>query len=273
MRIPGLPTQPLWREPLVALEAAALVRDPVYKGAGISGANGQPVLLIPGFLAGDGTLSTMTHWLRRNGYWTSRAGMRANIDCSAAAADRLAERLERLAERQGQRVAIIGQSRGGTLARVLAVRHPDLVSGIVTLGSPLRDPFAIHPMVRLQVTMVGALGSLGAPGLFKHSCIAGECCERFWEDLKAPFPPEVGYLSIYSKRDGIVDWRSCLDPAAEHLEIRASHIGMGMHPGAWRAVAQELEGLRRAESRRQAAAKARRRASRERRQARIKRAA
>jgi hypothetical protein len=71
----------------------------------------------------------------------------------------------------------------------------------------------------------------------------------------------------------VVRWQSCLDPHAEHLEIRASHIGMGMNPRAWRAVASELERLRRSESRRQAALKARRRSRAARRRAAIRRAA
>ena len=55
MPIPHLPQlpPPLWREGRVALEAAALLRDPIYHGEGVRSAGGQPVLLIPGFMAGD----------------------------------------------------------------------------------------------------------------------------------------------------------------------------------------------------------------------------
>src|SRR5205823_2781843 len=150
-------------------EAAALMRDPVYRGDGVADAEGQPVLLIPGFLAGDDSLGIMTRWLRRTGHHTRKAGMRSNIDCSAVAVERLEERLEVMAERRGQRVAIVGQSRGGNFAKVLAVRRPDLVSGVVTLGSAHLDPLAIHPLVRMQVYAVGMLGTIGANGLFKQS--------------------------------------------------------------------------------------------------------
>jgi pimeloyl-ACP methyl ester carboxylesterase len=189
----------------------------------------------------------MTQWLRRTGHHTRKAGIRSNVDCSSASAERLAERLECLAEATGQKVAIIGQSRGGNLAKVLAVRHPELVSGIVTLGSPQLDPFAIHPLVRMQVYAVGTLGTLGIRGFFKHGCKTGACCERFWQDLAGPTPPGVGYLSVYSKSDGVVHWRACLDPAAEHLEIRASHVGMSVHPRAYRAVAAALAEFRAAD--------------------------
>jgi hypothetical protein len=237
---------PLWSEGRIGLELAALMRSRVWKGEGVEHADGQPVLLIPGFLAGDGSLGQMTQWLRRTGHRTSKAGIRSNIDCSNNAVERLGERLEVMAEARGQRVAIIGQSRGGNFAKVLAVRHPDLVSGIVTLGSPQLDPFAIHPLVRMQVFAVGTLGTIGLRGFFKHSCRTGECCERFWEDLHSPLRSDVGYLSVYSKLDGIVDWRACLDPHAEHLEITASHCGMAVSPRAYRAVAQALSEFREA---------------------------
>src|SRR3954463_9658513 len=235
---------PLWREGRLGLEVAALMRSQVYRGADVENAEGQPVLLIPGFLAGDESLSLMTRWLRKTGHHTRKAGMRSNVDCSEAAYERLLERLECMVDTRGERVAIIGQSRGGNFAKVLAVRHPDLVSGIVTLGSPQLDPFDIHPVVRAQVYAVGTLGFLGVPGLFSHRCKWGDCCAGFWDDLQKPLREDVGYLSVYSKSDGVVNWRSCLDPNAEHLEIKASHTGMAVAPRAWRAVASALADFR-----------------------------
>jgi len=240
--LPLLP--PLWREGRLGLEAAALVRSKVFRGDDVENAGGQPVMLIPGFLAGDDSLGLMTRWLRKTGHHTRKAGMRINVDCSTAAVDRLAYRLECLVETRGERVAIIGQSRGGNFAKVLAVRHPDLVSGIVTLGSPQCNPLDLHPFVRAQVYAVGALGTLGLRGLFSHGCLTGKCCDPFWEDLKKPLREDIGYLSVYSKSDGVVNWRSCLDPHAEHLEISASHIGMAIAPRAWRAVQHALVDFR-----------------------------
>src|SRR3954452_15976986 len=122
MPIPHLPQlpPPLWREGRVPLEAAALLRDPIYQGEGMRSAGGQPVLLVPGFLAGDDSLGLMTTWLRRTGHRTRSAGIRANIDCSEKAVGRVLDRVECLAETHGKRVALIGQSRGGTFARVMA---------------------------------------------------------------------------------------------------------------------------------------------------------
>src|SRR5688572_3535677 len=138
-----VPLTPLWREARVGLELAALLRDPVLREE--TPGPGRPVLLVPGFLAGDGSLATMTGWLRRRGHRTRRAGIRFNVDCSSRALAALEQRAEAMVERQGQLAAVIGQSRGGTLARALAARRPDLVDTVVALGSPLVDPFAIHP--------------------------------------------------------------------------------------------------------------------------------
>ena len=236
---------PLWRESRIGLEAAALLRHPIHRGEGVAHADGQPVMLIQGFLAGDDSLGIMTRWLRRTGHHTRKAGMRSNVDCSAAAFARLEERLEVMAESRGEKVAIVGQSRGGNFAKVLAVRRPDLVSGIVTLGSPQVNPLAVHPLVHAQVYLVGALGTLGARAFFKHACLSGKCCGEFWGDLEEPLPDGVGYTSVYSRSDGIVDWRACLDPAAdEHVEVRSSHCGMAVHVDTYRVVASTLERFR-----------------------------
>jgi pimeloyl-ACP methyl ester carboxylesterase len=256
--LPRSSRPPLWREARLGLEAAGLLRDPVLRGEGLRDGRGRPALLIPGFLAGDASLALMGDWLRRAGYRPCRAGLRVNANCSGAAVERIERRLERMVEEQGQRAVVIGQSRGGSFAKVLAVRRPDLVCGLVTLGSPQLDPLAVHPLVRLQVEAIGRLGSLGAPGLFKRSCLAGDCCAPFWEELAAPLPSGVGFVSVYSRSDGIVDWRACLDPSADELiEIPGSHCGMAVNPAAWRAVAKALERFQRADARRRPAAKAR----------------
>jgi triacylglycerol lipase len=253
---------PLWREARLGLEAAALLRDPVLRGAGLADGRGRPVLLVPGFLAGDASLGAMAAWLKRAGYRPARAGMRANVDCSGALVGKLEARLERVVREQGVRAIVIGQSRGGALAKVVAVRRPELVAGVVTLGSPQLAPLAVHPLVRVPLHAVGTLGSLGAPGLFRRSCLDGECCAEFWSDLAGPLPTDVGLVAVYSRSDGIVDWRACLDPHAdEQVEIAASHLGMAVSPAAWKAIASALERFGRAEARRRPAQRRLRRAA------------
>jgi triacylglycerol lipase len=233
---------PLWREGgRTGIELARLLRDPVYRDLrGLPDGEDKPVLLIPGFLAGDGTLGTMTHWLRRAGYRTSSAGVRTNVDCSTETIGRVVAKLECLVEKTGQPATIIGQSRGGSLARVIAVRHPDLVESIVALGSPQIGMLSVHPLVLAQVGLVGALGSLGVPGFFSHRCVRGDCCKDFEADLHGEFPENVRYVSVYSRSDGIVRWESCLDPAAECVEVTASHCGMAVSAPVYRAIADVL---------------------------------
>jgi pimeloyl-ACP methyl ester carboxylesterase len=235
---------PLWWVGRFGLELAALLRNPVFRGEGVPNGRAQPVMLIPGFLAGDDSLTMMTRWLRRTGHHTRKAGIRSNVNCSAVAIERLEERLEVMTETCGEKVALIGQSRGGNFAKVLAVRRPDLVSGIVTLGSPQLNPLAVHPLVLAPAVAVGVLGTVGIRGFFGASCRNGECCRSFWADLAKPVRRGVGYLSVYSRSDGIVDWRACLDEGAEHLEVRSSHCGMGLNPDAYRATARALRSFR-----------------------------
>src|SRR5215207_3599605 len=150
------PVPPLWRETRIGLEWAALRRSDVFRGAGVPAGDGRGIMLIPGFMAGDGSLATLTQWLRAAGWHTKRAGIRANVSCSEIACTRLEERLEALAERTGQRVTLIGQSRGGVFAKALGARRPDLVAGVVTLGAPVVSQLSVHPIVLAPVGVLAA---------------------------------------------------------------------------------------------------------------------
>jgi pimeloyl-ACP methyl ester carboxylesterase len=207
------------------------------------------VLLIPGFLAGDGSLATMTGWLRAMGYQTRRAGIRANVSCSEAACRRLEARLEGFADAYGRPVTIIGQSRGGIFASALAARRPDLVDRIITLGSPTVSQLRVHPLVLLQIGLVGALGSSRVPGLFSLRCLRGDCCAEFRAALEADFPSTVEWTALYSRSDGVVDWHACLDPrATELVEVHSSHCGMGLNAEVYAEVAAALAAGRRSDS-------------------------
>ena len=91
------------------------------------------------------------------------AQLRWNVGCSGDIADRLEERAERLAEESGRSIAVVGQSRGGSCARALAVRRPDLVEQVVTLeppAQPVRRPSRRDGADRAA----GTLGRWGSPG-------------------------------------------------------------------------------------------------------------
>ena len=200
---------------------------------------GRPVLLIPGYLAGDASMLPLSRWLRRAGYRTGASGMRFNADCAARALVSLEARLTAQVASWGEPALIIGQSRGGGLGRILARRRPELTSGLITLGTPHLDPFGVHPLLLLNIGVVGALGALGLPGLLSADCWRdGPCCGDIWEDLAKPLT--VPFLSIYSRSDGIVDYRACLDPAARHAAVDSSHLGMAVNPAVYRLLAEEL---------------------------------
>jgi pimeloyl-ACP methyl ester carboxylesterase len=240
LHLPAIP--PIWREGLAPLEAVQLRRSPEWQGVGQAHGDGRAVLLIPGYLAGDTSLAVMTRWLRGLGYRTRKAGIRTNVDCTAAVCDCLETRLEQMADVSGDRVAIIGQSRGGIIARALAKRRPDLVSGIVTLGSPNAGMLNIHPLVLASVLGVGTLGTLRVPHLFTFNCLFGDCCQEFRESLSTvDFPEEVGYKALYSRHDGIVSWKACLDQAADELiEVQSSHCGMAVNTQVYGVVGRAL---------------------------------
>jgi pimeloyl-ACP methyl ester carboxylesterase len=167
--------------------------------------------------------------------------MLLNTDCAERAAGRIESRLQRFAERADGPVVLIGQSRGGELARVVALRNPDLVSTLVMLGSPVLDPLSVGPAVLEAVRSVARLGDLGVPGMFSSECGDGPCCATFRDDLQAPLPSALRAVAIYSRSDGIVSWRACLDPSAEHVEIESSHTGMSVNLGVYRVLATILD--------------------------------
>lgn len=200
----------------------------------------EPVLLVPGFLAGDASLGPMSRTLRHEGFRTYRADIRANVGCTLAAAAQLEERLEEITQRRGSRVRIVGHSLGGMLARGVAARRPDLVAGIVTMGSPMLAPGAHHSSLARSVDLLVRLNRAGMRNLMAEDCVAGHCAQESFAQARAELPPGVDFTAIYSRRDGIVDWRACIDPAARAIEVRSSHVGMAFDPTVIAVVSAAL---------------------------------
>lgn len=190
----------------------------------------EPVLLVPGFLAGDYTLVAMADFLRKQGFRTYRSGIQVNVGCTLEAADRLERRIEAIVMRRGRKVSIVGHSLGGMLARGLAGRRPDLIHGIVSMGSPIMAPAAVHGTLESAADMLTRLTAAGFGGLMSEDCIAGSCARESFEESHAPLAEGMGFTAIYSKRDGIVDWKACVDPAAIPVEVPTSHCGMAFDP-------------------------------------------
>lgn len=216
-----------------------MTHDTPYAGRHVPRAV-DPVILVPGFMAGDGTLALMRRSLRQRGFRTYRSHIHANVGCTLNAAAQLESRLESIAIRRGTRVQIVGHSLGGMIARGIAVRRPDLVSGIVTLGSPMLAPAAHHVALSLGVDMLVRLSRAGVPGLMSEECVAGTCARQSFDESREPVPSDVGFTAIYSKRDGIVDWRACIDAGAVPVEVTASHCGMAVDPSVIDLVTHAL---------------------------------
>jgi pimeloyl-ACP methyl ester carboxylesterase len=201
---------------------------------------GQGVVLVPGFGANEHSLALTARWLRAHGYRPRSAGVGFTVGCTTALVERIERRIDEHAEATGGPVVLIGQSRGGGLARLATLRRPDLVDGLVMLGSPVLDPLAAHPMVIRAARVLAGLAAAGTPGLLDRDCLSGACYRASIEALTRPLPDHVDAVAIYSRTDRIAPWRLCLDPFAECVEITSSHTGMALHPDFFTVLGDRL---------------------------------
>ena len=230
---------PMWRESLFGLDWLALRSSPVYYGCGVERGSGQPVVVVPGFLATDTSLVELYGWLARIGYRPYFSNIGRNADCPDHIAKQLLETVKQAYRETGQRVALIGHSLGGMLSRSVALDFPQYVSTVISMGSPFRDAVRAHP------SLIAATDALrrtrGANSHIKPSCFSGHCTCPFVKNMLAPEEYKVAHYAIYSKYDGVVDWTSCIeeDPAL-NSEVNCTHIGMAFHPGVYRVLAGRL---------------------------------
>jgi triacylglycerol lipase len=241
----GPPAEPRrwWGRPLAEVrwqaELARLLMDPVYRGEGVPRGHGMPVLLMPGFLAGDMSLGVLSGWLERIGYGPHGSGMVFNVDCSNRAFERLDARLADIHERTGKPVALIGHSRGAHFAKALANRRADRVAGVISLGAGLDAPFDISLPTKAAV----AAARVAQTPRFGPGCFTDRCGCSFARHYAAPFPEEVPLTSIYSRGDGVVWWEACVVPYARNVEVTGSHVGLAFNRKAYRAVAEALAAM------------------------------
>jgi triacylglycerol lipase len=221
----------MWLEGRIYLEYLRLIRDPVFRGVEVPPGLGRPVVLIPGFLAGDWTLRTPFNWLRRVGYRPQMGGLNFNVNYSEVMLKPILESLVQLKKRTGARVSLVGHSRGGILAKVLSHRRPELVEQVITLGSPLANPFDVHP-----ITMAGVRAA-HLFNVFRYGH-AASVEMRFLRDLAAP--PRVPTTSIYSRSDGVINWKACLRSDVNAIEVQGSHVGLALNPEVYHILAHML---------------------------------
>lgn len=224
----------------IAQFETALACHPKGAATGLPSAEGRPVLVVPGFGFGDPSTVPLQWALHTAGYRVVRSGIWVNVGCSDRAVDALAEVARRTVEADGgRRLFVVGHSRGGMLARGLAARHPELVERVVSLGAPLNHEFAFYEIPR---PLVGALKMVHStdPELRERQCVTPDCTCPYMAATKRPIPAEVELISLYTKSDGIVDWRACVVPGARNIEVSGSHLGMGLKPATVRIVLEEL---------------------------------
>jgi pimeloyl-ACP methyl ester carboxylesterase len=222
------------------LEAARLLVDPVAYGRGVPRGDGRPVVVVPGFLASDDTLLLLRRWLRLVGYRPHTAGFLLNVDCSDRAADRVERLVEAINSTSGRRVAIVGHSRGGHMARAVATRRPELVSHAISMGADLQGLFGISSPTRAAVDLVRR--GLHLTGRSRSpDCVHAHCTCAFVRDYTGAFPSEqVRLTSIYSKGDGVVRWERAIVEEADCVEVTGSHIGLMANRKAYRVIAEAL---------------------------------
>lgn len=227
---------PIGPDPAALMEWRRLRADPVFRGVGVPRHEGAAILLVGGFGAPARVMAPLRSWLERIGYAPRVADVRRGIDCAERTAQLLEEQIEELAAEMGMAVLLVAHSRGGQFARVAVRRKMESTAGLITLGTPF-ELFALHPTVKAQAALLGVVGTAGVPGLLRLSCLRGECCAPFRRDLASPWSPEIPFASVYSRKDRTVRWMTCIDPAAENIEVATSHTGMLVSPEVYRAIA------------------------------------
>src|ERR1700716_1072660 len=202
----------LWLSPL-------LMRAP--KG------DGHPVLTLPGFLASDLSMAPMRRYLKELGYDAYAWKLRRNIGAVSRMRAALRDRLAEINSATGSKVSVVGWSLGGVYARDLALQAPEMVRYVVTLGSPFANDVRATNATRLYEALSGE-------PVEEHS----ELRTAISGDLPVPT------TSIYSRTDGVVNWRTCIlrpSDTAENIEVHlASHVGLGGNAAALWAVADRL---------------------------------
>ena len=190
--------------------------------------DGHAVMVFPGLSANDASTVPLRHYLQSLNYkpWGWEQGF--NFGPRAGVLDEAKSHLTRTFDSTGQKVSLIGWSLGGVYARELAKEMPHMVRGVITLGTPF----------------AGSHKSTNAWRVYELT--SGRKITMESENYDLPTAPPVPTSSIYSRSDGVVAWQASVqapsraNPMTENIEVIASHIGLGLNPSAWWAVADRL---------------------------------
>lgn len=187
--------------------------------------DGGRVLVFPGFGAGDGSTAALRQYLAWLGHNVSGWNRGQNDGDVLRGIEELTLAVRAESERVGERIALIGWSLGGYLAREVARELPDSVSQVVTMGSPI----------------------VGGPKYTQVAAAFGDDEALTWierqVELRDRIPLQIPVTAIYSKFDGIVSWQACIDTKSdnvEHVEVFSTHIGLGFSADVFRIIARKL---------------------------------
>lgn len=228
---------------MAGVELTFLRLSPIWWGYGVPHGDGSAVVLVPGFLGTDLYLSQFSDWLRRIDYKPFYSGIYLNADCpNILIRRRLNETIEQACKSTRGKIHLIGHSLGGAIARSAAAQMPERIASVITLAAPIRGLEAhasiqrAADLVRQQILERHGRGVL-------PTCYTARCTCDFVESLKGDFPESVRQTAIYSKSDGILNWRVCRtgDPKVD-FEVTSTHIGMVFSPLVYSIVAQRLAG-------------------------------
>lgn len=231
----------IWKEALFAADLLLLHASPVYYGLGISRGDGSAVVLVPGFLGTDAYLSQMHSWLGRIGYRPYFSGIGLNAECpNLLITQRLNDNIDKALFDTGEKIHLIGHSLGGIIARAVASQRPDDVASVITLASPFRGT-VLHPTVLAAADAVRKRILEEQGPKVMPTCYTGHCTCDFLSSLRRTMPESVMETAIYTRTDGIVDWRYCRTGDSEtDFEVPGTHIGLAFNSSAYAIMARRL---------------------------------
>lgn len=232
---------PIWRELYMGVDWVALRYSPVYFGLGVPRGDGSAVIVVPGFLASDVYLGELYFWLRRTGYRSYMSKIGRNADCFDIQVGKLEKTVEKAYLETGRKVHLVGHSLGGMLSRAVATLNPDKVASVITLGSPFRG-ISSHPAVLRAGETVRQKINFEKRRPDQPNCFTGFCNCRSFKALESGLSQhKVMQTAIYSKNDGIVDWRKCInDDPTTNFEVYSTHGGMAFNPFVYRLLGTRL---------------------------------
>lgn len=215
----------LWLEWRAVFELAALPVTLPLLARFVPAGDGHPVVVLPGLLTSDVSTQPLRQFLKWRGYEVHGWGQGHNMGLREGVMDRVHDMLLQLHRRSERKLSLIGWSLGGIFAREFARVFPQSVRQVISLGSPLHG----SPERISNVWEIYRWAS-GRSDVQPH--------ERGDE------PPPVPTTSIFTRGDGIVSWRSCVEnktPLSDNIEIHgASHCGLGFNPLVYYAIGDRL---------------------------------